>query len=158
MSTPTSKGPWDDGPEIDPLILQSMRGLPKDFADFPRVYQDELQPALRAQEVERQGAAKSSVRWSWIGGAIALIGALIGFFAFRVPQLAIVAGVIGFAVHGAGRGPLNQIGKRAKRMIVDPVAAQFSMVFDPDPGPPDRGLCRALPLTSCARKAGCSSS
>ncbi|MEM7329529.1 MAG: DUF3137 domain-containing protein [Pseudomonadota bacterium] len=134
MSTPTSKGPLDQAPDIDPLILQSMRGLPRDFADFPRVYQDELRPALRAQEADRQAAAKASVRWSWIGGAIALIGVLLGFFAFRVPQLGIVAGVIGFAVHGAGRGPLNQIGKRAKRMIVDPVAQRFAMLFDPEPG------------------------
>jgi len=137
MSTPTSKGPWDQDSEIDPLILQSMRVLPKDFADFPRVYQDELRPALRAQEAERQAVAKAAVRWSWIGGAIALIGALLGFLAFRVPQLAAVAAVIGFAVHGAGRGPLNQMGKRAKRMIVDPVAAKFAMRFDPEPGHQD---------------------
>ncbi|MEO1323957.1 MAG: DUF3137 domain-containing protein [Pseudomonadota bacterium] len=137
MSTPTSKGPWDQNAEIDPLILQSMQGLPKDFADFPRVYQEELRPALQAQEAERQVAAKSSIRWSWIGGAIALVGALLGFFAFRVPQLAIVAGVIGFAVHGAGRGPLNQIGKRAKQMIIEPVASRFALLFDPEPGHQD---------------------
>ena len=137
MSMPTSKGPWNKDSEIDPLILQSMQGLPKDFSDFPRIYQEELQPALQAQETSRQAAAKSSVRWSWIGGAIALVGALLGFFAFRVPHLAIVAGVIGFAVHGAGRGPLNQIGKRAKQMIIAPVAARFSMMFDPQPGHQD---------------------
>lgn len=134
MSTPTSKGPWDET-DIDPLILQSMRGLPADFADFPRIFQDELQPALQAQETERQAAAKSSLRWTWVGVGVALLGALFGFFVFRVPQLALVAGVIGFAVHGAGRGPLNQIGKRAKSLIVNPVAAQFGLNFDPDPGP-----------------------
>nr|WP_083332442.1 DUF3137 domain-containing protein [Hyphomonas sp. Mor2] len=134
MSTPTSDGPWDET-DIDPLILQSMRGLPKDFADFPRIYQDDLKPALQAQEVERQAAAKSSLRWTWVGIGVGLLGALIGFFVFRVPQLAVVAGVIGFAVHGAGRGPLNQIGKRAKSLIVNPVAARFNMSFTPDPGP-----------------------
>ncbi len=134
MSTPTSKGPWDDT-DIDPLILQAMRGLPKDFADFPRIYQDDLQPALQAQEAERRVAAKSSVRWSWVGAGLAALGTLFGLFVFRVPQLAIVAGVIGFAVHGAGRGPLNRIGKRAKSLIVNPVAARFDMLFDPEPGP-----------------------
>lgn len=134
MSTPISDGPWDET-DIDPLILQAMRGLPKDFADFPRIYQDELQPALQAQEVERQAAAKSAIRWTWIGVGVGLLGALFGFFVFRVPQLAIVAGVIGFAVHGAGRGPLNQIGKRAKSLIVNPVAARFDMLFNPEPGP-----------------------
>lgn len=134
MSTPTSKGPWDQDPEIDPLILLAMRGLPSDFADFPRVYQDELRPALQAQEAERQAAAKTSIRWSWVGGLLALLGVILGFFVFRVPQFALVASIIGFAVHGAGRSPLNQIGKRAKKMIVDPVVARFDMAFDPDPG------------------------
>lgn len=134
MSTPISDGPWDET-DIDPLILQAMRGLPRDFADFPRIYQDELQPALQAQEVERQAAARSAIRWTWIGVGVGLLGALFGFFVFRVPQLAIVAGVIGFAVHGAGRGPLNQIGKRAKSLIVKPVAARFDMLFNPEPGP-----------------------
>ena len=57
MSTPTSDGPNDPGPDIDPLIQLAMRGLPDDFSDFPRVYQDELRPALRAKEAERQAAA-----------------------------------------------------------------------------------------------------
>lgn len=137
MSTPTSKGPWDQNTDIDPLILLAMRGLPKDFADFPQIYQDELRPALQAQEADRQAAAKNAVRWSWVGGLVTLLGVVFGFFVFRVPQLAIVAGIIGFAVHGAGRGPLNQIGKRAKRLIVDPVTARFGMLFDPDPGTQD---------------------
>lgn len=134
MSTPTSDESNDREPEIDPLILLAMRGLPQDFEDFPRIYQDELRPALRAQEEVRQVAAKNSIRWSWVGGLVALLGVVFGFFFFRVPQLAIVAGIIGFAVHGAGRNPLNQIGKRAKQMIVDPVTSRFGMNFDPDPG------------------------
>ncbi|MCR9271224.1 MAG: DUF3137 domain-containing protein [Hyphomonadaceae bacterium] len=137
MSTPTSDGPNDPGPDIDPLIQLAMRGLPDDFSDFPRVYQDELRPALRAKEEERQAAAKNSVRWSWVGAVVALLGVIFGFFVFRVPQLAIVAGIIGFAVHGAGRGPLNQIGKRAKQMIIEPVTSRFGMRFDPDPGVQD---------------------
>lgn len=134
MSTPISKGPEDET-ELDPLILAAMRGLPEDFADFPRIYQDELSPRLQAQEAERLMAAKSAVRWTWVGVGVAALGALLGLLVFRVPQLVIVAGVIGFAVHGAGRGPLNRIGKRAKRLIVEPVAAQFNLLFDAEPGP-----------------------
>lgn len=134
MSMPTSDGPSDQGPDIDPLIQLAMRGLPSDFENFPRIYQDELRPALQAKEAERQAAAKASVRWSWVGALIAALGVIFGFLVFRVPQLAIVAGIIGFAVHGAGRGPLNQIGKRAKQMIIEPVTSRFGMQFDPDPG------------------------
>ncbi len=135
MSTPTSKGPWDQLPDIDPLIQQAMRGLPKDFADFPRIFQDDLQPALRAREGDRISAAKRARKWSWIGGSVALVGAALSLLAFKVPQLAIVSGVIGFAVHGAGRTTLNRIGKEAKTLLVDPVVRQFNMDFNPDPGP-----------------------
>ena len=134
---PTSNEPNEPNSDIDPLIQLAMRGLPDDFSDFPRVYQDELRPALRAKEEERQIAAKNSVRWTWVGILIAVLGVVFGFFVFRVPQLAIVAGIIGFAVHGAGRGPLNQIGKRAKSMIINPVTDRFGMMFDPDPGVQD---------------------
>ncbi|MEM1146981.1 MAG: DUF3137 domain-containing protein [Pseudomonadota bacterium] len=130
----TSSAETPPSPEIDPLILQAMQGLPRDFADFPQIYQDELQPALRAQEQDRVAAANTAKRWTWIGILIGVLGAVVGFVAFRVPQLALVSAVIGFAVHGAGRGPLNKIGKRAKAMIVDPIAARFEMRFDPAPG------------------------
>lgn len=134
---PTSNEPNEPNSDIDPLIQLAMRGLPDDFSDFPRVYQDELRPALRAKEEERQIAAKNSIRWTWVGILIAVLGVVFGFFVFRVPQLAIVAGIVGFAVHGAGRGPLNQIGKRAKSMIINPVTDRFGMTFDPDPGVQD---------------------
>lgn len=134
---PTSNEPNEPNSDIDPLIQLAMRGLPDDFSDFPRVYQDELRPALQAKEEERQIAAKNSVRWTWVGILIGLLGGVFGFLVFRVPQLAIVAGIIGFAVHGAGRGPLNQIGKRAKSMIITPVTDRFGMSFDPDPGVQD---------------------
>ena len=52
MSTPISDAPNDQEPEIDPLILLAMRGLPRDFEDFPRIYQDELRPALQAAHPE----------------------------------------------------------------------------------------------------------
>lgn len=134
MSTPTSDDPDTPGSDIDPIIQLAMRGLPDDFADFPRVYQDELRPALQAREAERQAVARNAVRWSWVGALIAGLGLVFAFMVFRVPQFAIVAGIIGFAVHGAGRTPLSQFSKRAKQVIIDPVTAQFGMVFDADPG------------------------
>jgi len=137
MSTPISDDPSGEENKIDPLILLAMRGLPADFSDFSRIYQDDLRPALRAQEAARQDAARVSVRWTWVGVFIGGLGVLFGLIVFRVPQLTIAAGIIGFAVHGAGRSPLNQLGKRAKKMITDQVAAQFAMHFDPAPGPQD---------------------
>ncbi|MEO1305224.1 MAG: DUF3137 domain-containing protein [Pseudomonadota bacterium] len=137
MSMPTSNGPEDPGSNIDPIIQLAMRGLPDDFSDFPKIYQNELRPALQAKEAERQTVAKNSLRWTWVGIGIAILGVIFGFFVFRVPQFAIVAGIVGFAVHGAGRGPLNQFKKRAKDMIISPVTDRFGMTFDADPGVQD---------------------
>jgi Protein of unknown function (DUF3137) len=134
MSTPTSNGPWETDEKVDPLIQLAMRGLPQDFSDFPNVYQTELRPKLQAREAERQRVAKAAIRWSWLGALIALTGAFVGLFLFRVPQFVIVAGFIGFAVHGAGRSPLNRLAKQAKRLIIDPVAATFALRYNPDPG------------------------
>lgn len=134
MSTPISNA-IGELPDIDPLILQAMRGLPKDFDDFPRIFQDELQPALRAREGTRLKAAEQAKRMTWLGGGVGIVGALLGLLVFRVPQLAIVAGIIGFAIVGMGRSPLNKIAKQAKALLISPVASQFNLVFAPQPGP-----------------------
>lgn len=130
MSTPTSKYP-----EIDPAIVRAMDGLPSDFAGFSRVYQGELQPALRAREKGRVKAAKRATQFTWIGVGIGVVGAAIGLAAFRVPQLAIVSAVIGFAVAGSGRSSLRKYAKEAKAMLVAPVAEKFGLDFVSEPGP-----------------------
>jgi len=132
MSTPIS-----DGTEkpIDPLVLQAMHGLPYDFADFPRLYQQELLPTLLSREEERQLAAREATRWTWIGSTVGIVGAGLAILAARVPQLAIVAGVIGFAVVGAGRSRLRKFSQEAKTLLVQPVAQQFDLAFTELPGP-----------------------
>lgn len=134
MSTPISDGSDAQQTDIDPLILQAMRGLPRDFSEFPRIFQDELQPALRANEAARLKAADQAKKMTWLGGLVGVIGAVLGLALFRVPQFAIVAGVVGFGVAGAGRGPLNRIAKQAKAMLISPVAEKFNLIFTAQPG------------------------
>jgi len=135
MSTPTSKSSADDLPPIDTAILKAMRGLPSDFDDFGRIFQDQLQPELRANEGARLKAAEQAKRMTWLGAVVGVGGVLLGLLAFKVPQFAIVAGVVGFGIAGAGRSPLKKIAKQSKAMLVGPVASKFGLEFNSEPGP-----------------------
>ena len=119
---------------IDPLILQAMNGLPEDFSGFAQTYQNELRPALLSREAERRTVAQEATRWTWIGVSIGVVGAALALMIARVPQLAIVAGVIGFAVVGAGRSKLRKFSREAKTLLVQPVAQQFDLAFTEEPG------------------------
>jgi len=129
MSTPISKVILDALPPVDPVIVKAMQGLPADFA------QDQLQPALRAREGARLKAAGRARKMTWLGGGIGFVGVVLALVAFKVPQLAIVAGVVGFGVAGAGRAPLKKIAAQAKGMLIEPVASQFNLGFLSQPGP-----------------------
>ncbi|MEM1390377.1 MAG: DUF3137 domain-containing protein, partial [Pseudomonadota bacterium] len=119
---------------IDPLILQAMNGLPDDFSGFAQNYQNELRPVLLSREAERRAVAQEATRWTWIGVSIGVVGAALALMIARVPQLAIVAGVIGFAVVGAGRSKLRKFSREAKTLLVQPVAQQFDLAFTEEPG------------------------
>ncbi len=135
MSTPTSKPNANDLPPIDTAILKAMQGLPSDFDDFGRIFQDELQPELRANEGARVKAAQQAKRMTWLGAGVGIGGVLLGLLAFKVPQFAIIAGVIGFGIAGAARSPLKKIARQSKAMLVGPVASKFGLEFNSEPGP-----------------------
>ena len=132
MSTPTSNGPKQ--PPIAEDILEAMAGLPADFDAFPRIFQDDIRPALQSNEFARVKAADRARKATWLGGLIGVAGVLVSLFALRVPQLAIVAGIAGAGIVGAGRAPLSRIGKQAKSMIVEPIARHLALDFMPAPG------------------------
>ena len=134
MSTPISDG-LPDLPPIDPSILTALKGLPSDFDGFARIFQDEIRPALMAREGERLNAAIKAKKSTQLGIAVGVIGALTGLLAFKMPQLAMIAGMIGFGIHGAGRRPLARIGREAKALLVEPVASKLALTFTPEPGP-----------------------
>lgn len=101
MSTPISEKA--QLPPIADDILEAMAGLPSDFSDFPRIFQDDIRPALMANEAARVLAADRARKANWIGGAVGVIGVLLSLFAIKVPQLAIVAGIAGMGIAGMGR-------------------------------------------------------
>jgi len=118
---------------IDPIIQKAMEGLPADFADFPRIFQNDIRPALASQEAARVRAADRAKKSTLLGGLIGIGGVLLSLFAIKVPQLAIVAGFLGFGIAGAGRAPLGRIGRDAKTMIVEPIARHLALDFIPTP-------------------------
>ncbi|MEO1473500.1 MAG: DUF3137 domain-containing protein [Pseudomonadota bacterium] len=128
MSTPTS----DDG--IDPSIKAALDGLPDDFRDFGRVFQTEIQPALRDREHQRVSAADTARKSTWAAVAIGVIGAIVGFGVFKAPPVGVIAIVVAIGTAALGRAPLSRIGKEAKGLIVQPIAARLDLMFDPSPG------------------------
>lgn len=123
----------EDDP-IDPLISKALAGLPEDFNRFARIYQQEIRPQLRLRESERVKAADTAKK-SFIGaGALGVIGAGLGFFAFNVPAVGIAA-LIGAAIIGAiGYAPMQRLSGQAKSMMVVPVAQSFDCSFVDKPG------------------------
>ncbi len=133
MSTPTSED-HDPFIPIDPAVAQALDGLPEDFRDFGSVFETEIRPKLIEREGERAKAADRARKSTWIGGGLGAAGAGLSIFAFGLPQLAIVAGVIAVIIIAIGRAPLGKIKKQAKTLIVEPVASRFDLTFIGEPG------------------------
>ncbi|MEM8616350.1 MAG: DUF3137 domain-containing protein [Pseudomonadota bacterium] len=134
MSTPISDDP---STPISPLIQQAINRLPSDISDFSGVYMRQLRPALLRQEAEWQKAREEATRWTFIGTAVGVIGSALALMIARVPQLAIVAAALGFAILGAGRSNLRRFSRRARSRLVELTAQQFELSFaeTPDPKP-----------------------
>lgn len=121
-------------PEIDPAVTGALNGLSSEFSGFARIFQDEIAPALRAREQDRIQAVNKARQARYIGIALGLIAAGIGFFGFRSPIGAIVGGILGFGYAAWGAQDLKRLGKEAKSLIVMPVARHFGLSFVPEPG------------------------
>ena len=121
-------------PEIDPAILNVMDGLADEFSGFARVYQEEIQPALRAREHDREQAVAKARKYRYIGIGLGIAVALIGFLAFRSPFGAFIGVILGFGLVAWGAQDINKLGKEAKLLIVEPVARHFNLNFEPSPG------------------------
>ena len=80
---------------VDPDVLKALGDLPEEFQGFPRLFQDEIRPALLTREAERQDAVAKARQARYVGIALAVIGGLAGAFLVRHPIAAIIAVVIG---------------------------------------------------------------
>jgi hypothetical protein len=141
MSLPTSDtpateglpGPWEAAP-LDPRISEALSGLPDDFAGFDRIYSEQIQPTLRGHEDARKKAVQYSV-WAGIGGvAASLLGGVISMTGFDNPLGFFIGGGLGLFGFAVANAPLGEIKKKAKHLLVGPVAKHFDVIFTEKPG------------------------
>ena len=110
MSEPSS--------DIDPGILRALDGLPAEFAHFPKVYQDEIRPALLAREGEREAAVSKARQSRYVGIGIAAVGVVVGVFLLKLVIVAIVSAVVGIGYLTWGGSDLRRFSKEAKSLIL----------------------------------------
>ncbi len=119
---------------LDPAITSALKGLPKDFDHFAEIFAGEIQPGLIAREGDRLAAVARARSARWVGGAVIAVGAVAGLLILHEPAVAIVAGLAGLGIMGWGMSDLVRLSREAKALIVQPVARQFSLTFEPAPG------------------------
>jgi hypothetical protein len=108
--------------------------LPSEFADFGRVYEQEIRPNLLAREAEREAAARKAIQTRWAGGAIIAAGAALGLIILKAPVAAIIIAIIGFGVIGWGNMGIVRMAGEAKALIVEPIASKLNLCFSAAPG------------------------
>nr|WP_321361859.1 DUF3137 domain-containing protein [uncultured Hyphomonas sp.] len=123
-----------DQPEIDPAILEAMNGLQEEFAGFAGVYQNEIRPALQAREQDREQAVSKARKFRYIGIGLGVAIALVGFIGFKSVFGPFLGVIVGFGLVMWGNQDLDRLGKEAKELIVQPVARQLGLGFQPEPG------------------------
>jgi len=126
--------PTSDQPDIDPVIVDAMAGLPSYFDGFGQTFQNDIRPALIAREADRVVAARKARDSMVLGVAVAALGIMVSVFVLRYPMAAMLAGMAGFGIGVWGRRDLTKIKHEAKEMIVNPVAAHLGIGFRAQPG------------------------
>lgn len=120
--------------DIDPAVKAAMDGLPSDFSEFPRVFEQRIRPVLIAREMDRQKAANRARQYRMYGVGVGLVGAIAAAALFQSLPAAFLGVVAGFGIDHFGRAPLRKISSEAKSLLVQPIANQFLLKFIEDPG------------------------
>ena len=123
-----------DTPEIDAAILEAMDGLAEEFAGFAQVYQSDIRPVLQAREMDREQAVAKARKYRYLGIGLGLAAALIGMVGLKSVFGVFLGAVLGFGMVSWGAQDLKKLGKEAKSLIVQPVARQLGLNFQPEPG------------------------
>jgi len=129
--------PTDPAPAqqpVDPDIQKALGHFPDEFRDFPRLFQDEIRPALLTREAERQVAVAKARQARYVGIAVAVLGGLAGAFLIRHPFAAIIAVIVGLGYMFWGGRDVRRFSKEAKDLIVLPVVRKLGLDFTAEPG------------------------
>ncbi|MCA8901255.1 MAG: DUF3137 domain-containing protein [Hyphomonas sp.] len=123
-----------DQPEIDPAIASALAGLPADYRDFARIFQDEIRPALHEREEDRVRAVAKARQSRWIGILIGLVIGGGGLLIFKSLFPLFFGGIAGFGYAAWGAQGVRSIGREAKTLLVNPVVRQLGLTFTVAPG------------------------
>jgi hypothetical protein len=118
----------------DPAGAGPLSNLPPEFRGFEQVFEREIRPALLEREAERVAAAKKAIQTRWIGGAIVVGGVILGMAVLKMPVVSIIVAIIGFGVVGWGNMGIMKLAGEAKHLIVQPIARELKLDFEPSPG------------------------
>lgn len=130
----SSPEPGSGSPAIDPEIVRAFGGLPQDFQHFPRIFQDEIRPALLEREGERINAVAKARQARYVGIAVAVAGILAALFLFKSPLVAVISIFVGIGYALWGGRDITRLGKEAKDLIVQPIARELNLGFTSEPG------------------------
>lgn len=118
----------------DPAGSGPLGDLPPEFRGFDQIFEREIRPALLERESERIAAAKKAIQTRWIGGAIVVGGVIFGLAVLKMPVVSIIVAIIGFGVVGWGNMAIMKLAGEAKHLIVQPIARELKLAFEPSPG------------------------
>ncbi|KCZ50412.1 DUF3137 domain-containing protein [Hyphomonas pacifica] len=122
---------------LDPDVVNGLKDLPEEFRDFPRIYQEEIRPALLAREGDRQDAVSKARKARYVGIAVAVLGVVIGLAVIRQPFVAFISVIVGVGYLYWGGRDVRKVGREAKDLIVLPVAQHLGLNFIAVPGAVD---------------------
>ncbi|MFN4224781.1 MAG: DUF3137 domain-containing protein [Hyphomonas sp.] len=118
----------------DPAGAGPLGELPPEFRGFDQVFEREIRPALLQREAERIEAARKAIQTRWIGGAIIVAGIIVGMVLLKMAVVSIIVAIIGFGVIGWGNMGIMKLQGEAKQLIVEPIARELQLSFEPKPG------------------------
>jgi hypothetical protein len=111
-------------------LSQVLADLPPDFAFFEAAYRDHVEPDLLLREERRLAAVARQKQYGLMAVALGAALAAGGFLFFRSPIGLIVGFLAGIALYGWASTDLQQVGKEAKALLVEPISREFGMSFE----------------------------
>lgn len=124
----------DHGREL--TLDGALAGLPPDFQFFGERFRTTIQPQLAARETDRVAAIRKQRTFTIYAVLAAIVLGGGATWMFQHPAGLAVGALAGFGLYAWGSAAINKLKTETKLMLVNPVAAEFGMAFQLNPGQP----------------------